>query len=96
MVFTEDHAPLFTGGIADWKLAKANGSNKVIECIRWKSKIITHNKEHYVKALWGEDFRVYGPCQRFAEGDYICRSRENHDDVWVVRQEVFEKTHTIL
>ena len=169
MVFTEDHAPLFTGAITNWKIAKkiksirakqlisivvdklilskllvttleANeplGDGVVIcigeagdiwqqmpksllkkytvasidnegwmvcdpkpdnsvECIQWTNQIITHIGEHYVKALWGEDFRTYGPCQRFSEGDYICRNREDKTDVWVVRKKLFENTYTII
>lgn len=169
MVFTEDHAPLFTGGITDWKIAKKTQAirakplvsivvdksvlNKLlvttleaneklgdgavacvggagdiwqqmpkkllakydvtgidpdgwmicepkpdnsVECIQWKSQIITHSGEHYVKAQWGEEFRTYGPCQRFSEGDYICRNREDKDDVWVVRKKLFENTYTII
>ena len=170
MVFTEDHAPLFTGTISDWKIAKkvksikakplvsivvdksvlsklvvntlegmeplGNGAGIIcigdagdiwqqtsitllkkytivsidnegwmmcepkpdnsVEFIQWKSCIITHSGEHYVKALWGEEFRTYGPCQRFGEGDYICRNIADTSDVWVVRKKLFENTYSII
>lgn len=68
-----------------WMLCEPIPDNSV-ECYQWTNDIITHNGEHYVKALWGEDFRTYGPCQAFAKGDYICRSHTDHTNVWVVRK----------
>ena len=168
-VFTEDHAPLFSGTITDWKIAKKTKSIRAkpvvsvlvdksvlskflvttleaneslgdgsliclgdagdiwqqmpkkllqkynvtsidnegwmvcepkpdnsIECFQWNNLITTHSGEHYVKALWGEEFRTYGTCQRFGTGDYICRNREDKSDVWVVRKKFFDNTYTII
>lgn len=67
-----------------------------IECIQWTSAINTHNGEHYVKAQWGAHYRTYGPCQTFGNGDYICRNRTDHSDVWVVRKKFFDNTYTII
>lgn len=85
MILTEDHAPVFPEMLTGWKQAK----NPNLEYIQWKSKIVTRNGEHYVKTRLGESYRVYGPCQSFAEGDYICRDPEDHTNVFVVRQKKF-------
>lgn len=169
MTITEDHAPIFSGQLVDWKIAKKTKSIRAkptvsimvdqsvlskfllttleanekigdgsviclgesgdiwqqmpkkllakytiasidkdgwmvceplpdnsIECIQWDSVINTKNGEHWVQALWGEDYRTYGKCQRFAYGDYICRNRTDPTDIWVVRRRFFENTYTVI
>ena len=78
-----------------WMVCEPRPDNS-IECYEWTSDIITHSSEHYVKAQWGEEFRTYGVCQRFAKGDFICRNRDDKTDVWVVRRKFFENTYTII
>lgn len=167
--FTEDHAPLFSGAIKDWKIARKTGiilakpinsiivdktvvskflistlegnesldintlmclgsdnepwqqiyarllrkydivsidengwlvcspkPDNRIEFFQWNDKIITKTGEHYVKSIWGENFRTYGNCQRFSQGDYICRDIDNTNDVWVVRKKLFDTTYAII
>jgi hypothetical protein len=85
-----------TGIDADgWMICEPRPDNS-IECIEWGNEIDTPTKEHFVKALWGEDFRTYGKCQRFAKGDYICRNRDDKTDVWVVRRKFFINTYSII
>lgn len=78
-----------------WMVCDPKPDNS-IECHQWTQDIITHSGEHYVKAQWGSHFRTYGPCQTFAKGDFICRNRTDHSDVWVVRRKFFENTYTII
>lgn len=78
-----------------WMICEPRPDNS-IECFQFNGHINTHSGEHYVKGLWGEDFGEYKNCQRFSEGDYICRNREDHNDVWVVRKKFFENTYTII
>jgi len=52
--------------------------------------------EFAVKAQWGKkqpdgSFLLYGKV-----GDYICRSKEDADDVWIVQQKLFENTYEFL
>lgn len=91
MVFTEDHAPLYPEMIGEWKLARERGLllPEYFQCIQWKSKIITRDKHHFVRAKIGEPFRVYGPCQRFCQGDFICRSLLDPLHVWIIKEEDF-------
>jgi len=96
MVFTEDHAPLYPEMINDWMLARERGLFYEFECIQWKSKIITHDKHHYVRAKTGSPFRVYGPCQRFCQGDFICRSLLDPSYIWVIKEEDFKKNFELL
>jgi hypothetical protein len=97
MVFTEDHAPLYPEMINDWKLARERGLfPEYFDCIQWKSKIITRDKHHYVRTKEGEQFRVYGPCQRFCQGDFICRSREDASKIWVIKEEEFKKQFELI
>ena len=78
-----------------WMVCEPRPDNS-IECVQWTGIINANNNEHWVRALWGEDVPNFGKCQRFANGDYICRNREDHKDVWVVRQKFFENTYTII
>lgn len=71
-------------------------ADNAVDCLQWTDPIITHSGEHWVKAQWGENFRTYGPCQRFGKGDYICRNRTDHTDVWVVREKFFNNTYTVI
>ena len=87
MILTEDHAPVFPEMLNGWKTTVYG--NRLIEYIQWNSKIITHNKRHFVKTRFGEDCRGYGPCQIFAEGDYIARAVDDKTDVWVIPQKDF-------
>lgn len=78
-----------------WMVCEPYPDNSV-ECFQWTSHINTHSGEHYLKAMWGENFESYGPCQRFAEGDWILRNREDHNDVWVVRKKLFDNSYNII
>jgi len=78
-----------------WMVCEPRPDNS-IECYEWVDDIDTPTKEHYVKALWGEEIPNYGPCQRFAKGDYICRNRDDNTDVWVVRRRFFDNTYSII
>lgn len=77
-----------------WMVCEPKPDNS-IECYEVKAFINTHSGEHYVKAQWGADFRGQ-TCQAFGEGDFICRNREDHSDVWVVRKKLFNNTYTII
>jgi hypothetical protein len=98
MVFTEDHAPLYPEMINDWKLATERDSisDDKFECIRWNSKIITRDGHHFVRVKVGVPFRVYGPCQRFCQGDFICRSLIDKSHVWVIKEEEFKQKYKLI
>ena len=54
-------------------------------------------EEYYVQGLFGEDIPGIGTnLQRCLSGDYICRSRTDPADVWVVGKSYFENTHSII
>jgi len=78
-----------------WMVCDPRPDNS-IECYQWTDDINTKTEEHFVKALWGEEFLTHGSCQRFAKGDYICRNREDKNDIWVVRKKFFDNTYTII
>jgi hypothetical protein len=78
-----------------WMVCEPYPDNSV-DCFQVDFLINTHSGEHYLKALWGETFGSHSSCQRFAEGDWILRNREDHNDVWVVRKKLFANSYTII
>lgn len=50
----------------------------------------------YVVGLWGETVDGVENLQRFKPGDFICRSREDRTDVWVVARKIFINSYTEL
>jgi hypothetical protein len=57
-----------------------------------------HSKDgKYVQGLYGEDIPSVGEnLQLCLDGDYICRSRSNPADQWVVGKSYFENTYSII
>lgn len=84
-----------------WMVCEPYPDNSV-DAFQVTFDITTSSGEHYLRALWGEKFQdhellsKYGPLQRFAEGDWILRNREDHNDVWVVRKKIFDNSYTII
>lgn len=79
-----------------WMVCEPRPDNAV-ECCQITGTINTLTGEHYLKALWGEEIAILGKnLQAFAVGDYICRNKEDKNDVWVVRKKFFENTYTII
>lgn len=54
------------------------------------------NINGYIQGLWGETVDGVENIQRFKEGDYVCRNREDHNDVWVVARKIFINTYAEL
>lgn len=77
-----------------WMVCEPRPDNS-IECFEMEGHIDSPTGEHYVKAGWGETFKGV-TAQRFAVGDFICRNRTDHNDVWVVRRKLFLNTYTII
>ena|ERR1019366_6867076 len=96
MIFTEDHAPLFTGMISDWKLAQSRDGSVKIEYIIWNKDINTRDKHHYVETSNPADaiFRTYWHCARFTIGDYICRNPTIPSRVWICSPTSFEQFYS--
>jgi len=78
-----------------WMVCEPRPDNS-IECFQWNDDIHTGFKKHYVKALLGRKSGKYTNCQLFGKGDYICRNRTDHNDVWVVQKTFFENTYSII
>jgi hypothetical protein len=52
--------------------------------------------EFTIIGLWGETLSDGTQnVQRGRSGDFVLRSRANHDDVWVVKRNLFNSTYTI-
>ena len=51
--------------------------------------------EFYIIGQWGEDSDE-GPRQYGTVGDFVCRSRLDPSDVWIVRRKIFLNTYNII
>lgn len=60
----------------------------------WISK-----EEFFIVGLWGENMKVLDSSiniQRADFGDFICQSREDSNDVWIVKRKIFINTYNII
>lgn len=51
--------------------------------------------EFYILGQWGEESED-GPRQYATVGDFVCRNRDDHADVWIVRRKIFINTYNIM
>ena len=49
----------------------------------------------YIIGQWGETVGEEKNVQRGTAGDFICRNRTDHTDVWIVRRRLFLNTYVI-
>jgi hypothetical protein len=53
------------------------------------------NNEFWIKGVWGESIMGETNVQMGNVGDFICRNRTDHSDVWIVRRKLFLNTYVI-
>ena len=77
-----------------WMVCKPKSDNSV-NCWEFTEDMPSYEKEFHVKTLWGEEIEgnFY---QKGEKGDYICRSREDINDVWIVKRKIFINTYNII
>lgn len=90
-----------------WMVCKPKPDNSV-ECFeitasffgeKYATPNISDESKFYIKGLWGEDFKVGDEThliQKCNYGDFICRNREEHEDVWIVARKIFINTYNVI
>ena len=78
-----------------WMVCEPRPDNSV-ECIEITNNSINSNdSEFYVIGHWGEQ-TPEGMIQKGKLGDFICRSRTDSTDVWIVARKIFINTYNII
>lgn len=54
------------------------------------------NGEAWIQGIWGETRGEHVNMQFGSSGDFVCRQRDDHRDVWVVKRKLFLNTYTEL
>ena len=49
-----------------------------------------------IQGQWGETIDGVQGLQRLADGDFVCRQPDQHEDQWVVRRKLFLNTYLEL
>lgn len=90
-----------------WMVCEPRPDNSV-ECIEITDQISDSfdkvdgwlsNEEFFIFGLWGETLYIFDKpvsVQRADRGDFICRSREDKNDVWIVKRKIFLNTYNII
>jgi len=77
-----------------WMLCEPRPDNAV-ECLEIGVDFMDFETEFTIVGLWGETIGMEKNIQRGKLGDFICRNREDHNDVWIVKQKIFKNTYSI-
>jgi hypothetical protein len=72
-----------------WMVCEPKPDNSV-ECSEYLGE-----EPFYIICNWGEKTDE-GLIQKGEKGDFICRNREEHGDVWIVRRKIFLNTYNII
>lgn len=91
-----------------WMICEPRPDNSV-ECIEINNELsqfidsgdiwVTEKEHFFIKGLWGEEVSVLDKkinIQRADIGDFICRNREDNNDVWIVKRKIFINTYNII
>lgn len=69
-----------------------------VECIQVTRELLSAMSAEnamYVQGTYGETVSEIVNLQKFVIGDYICRDKSNHKDVWVVAGKIFANTYEV-
>ena len=61
--------------------------------------ILFSNEAFFIKGLFGEELNLLDLpilIQRADIGDFICKNREDKNDVWIVKRKIFMNTYNII
>ena len=72
-----------------WMICEPKPDNSV-NCMEY-----TDDEPFYIIGLWGEKTEE-GLIQKGEKGDFICRNKEDLNDVWIVKRKIFINTYNIL
>lgn len=90
-----------------WMICEPRPDNS-IECVEITTDLLSiiddrhlwlNDSTFCIKGLWGEEVDVLGSkiCIQKAEyGDFICRNREDKNDIWIVKRKIFMNTYNII
>lgn len=77
-----------------WMICEPRPDNAV-ECFEVDVHYMDMANDFTIVGLWGETIGTEKNIQRGKTGDFICRNREDHNDVWIVREKIFKNTYSI-
>lgn len=78
-----------------WMICQPLPSNAV-DCTAINENLVNPNEQNYIIGQYGETLPDGTTnAQKVEAGDWVCRDRTNHVDVWVVRKKIFYNTYTI-
>jgi len=91
-----------------WMICEPRPDNSV-ECIEITTDLsefvddsdfwVTEKEHFFIKGLWGEEVSILDKkinIQRSDIGDFICRNREDKNDIWIVKRKIFINTYNII
>lgn len=90
-----------------WMICEPRPDNSV-DCVEITNDLLpfidtvdtwVSNEAFWIKGLWGEELSIFDKkiqIQRAELGDFICRNRVEHDDVWIVKRKIFMNTYNII
>jgi hypothetical protein len=81
-----------------WMVCTPKPDNAVdcFEVTREFSSLWTASQDFYIIGAWGETIGDEKNVQRGKVGDFICRNRDDHSDVWIVRRSLFLNTYNLV
>jgi len=90
-----------------WMICEPKPDNSV-ECVEINNDLLPYiddvdiwasEEKFFIIGLWGEELNILDKrilIQRADIGDFICRNREEKNDVWIVKRKIFINTYNII
>jgi hypothetical protein len=77
-----------------WMICEPRPDNSV-NCVEITREFIDDYSGFYIIGQWGEE-TPEGLIQKGVMGDFICQSRTDSTDVWIVARKIFTNTYNII